>query len=481
MKNRFIAFALATAALATPALPAAESAAAWQARHDSLVVRLHRLASSETRFGAAWAPVYHAALPWYERWGGNPQHSVDDWMSPPETYAEELAGALEQGRNFFAENPGALIPLVFTARLPDGRTLDSNYWLTLPAGFPAEGRKFPLVIGLHGSGWLGHKISFVHQARKDPAGGRAFTVTPIDEAGPWQIDFLNAYLDELLRILPIDPDRVYLEGHSLGAMATWEWATDNPERFAAISPRAGRGEPYRASRLRNIPAWVIHGEKDNVVFTGFADEMVTALEDLGGRVRYTILPGGEHNMPADLDEAQVLDWYLRQTRSHDPVPPDPRDQLGLTPDGFSPWQVVPDGAFTGWKSGAVPMADLNAWLRAAAAMFDHVHARGERVDAPVVIQADPKANQATLWLAVPKTLHPAGRAADATTTTRPAGRSIRFYFRGPTKDALAHAAQVITEAQAAGHHVHGDEVWITPLSLWFDTPGYIAEYRLHLD
>ena len=471
-----LAFALLLA-LAAVILGYAENSLS---RHDALVARLRALAPMESHWGPAWQSIYHAALPWYERWGGNPPHPVDDWMSPPETYAEELADALEHGRNFFAQNPGALLPLVFTAQLPGGRTVEANYWLTLPAGFPEAGRRFPLVIGLHGSGWLGHKISFVRQARKDPAGGRAFTVTPIDEAGPWQIDFLNAYLDELLRILPIDPDRVYLEGHSLGAMATWEWALDNPERFAAISPRAGRGEPYRAARLRNVPAWVIHGEKDNVVFTGFADEMVTALEDCGGRVRYTILPGGEHNMPGDLDENQVVDWYLRQTRSHDPAPPDPRDQLGINAEGFSPWTVVSAGSVTCWKSDSIPMADRNAWLHTVQAMFDHVHARGERVAAPVAMQVDPQAGRASFWLPAPKTRHPAGQPADTTTTTLPAGRSLRFYFRGLTKDALAHAARVAAEAQAAGYHAHAD-VWVTPLSLWFDTPGYLAEYRVPID
>ncbi|HEY4301393.1 MAG TPA: hypothetical protein VGM73_10990 [Candidatus Didemnitutus sp.] len=462
--------------LATPGFPAEQ--ADGQARHDSLVTRLRALAPMASHWGPAWGAIYHAALPWYERWGGNPVHDVDDWMVPPETYADELASALEQGRNFLAENHGALIPLVFAAKLPDGRMVEANYWLTLPAGFPREGGSFPLVIGLHGSGWLGHKISFVRQARKDPAGGRAFTVTPIDEAGPWQVDFLNAYLDDLQRLLPVDPDRVYLEGHSLGAMATWEWALNNPERFAAISPRAGRGEPYRASRLRNVPAWVIHGERDETVFTGFSDQMVGALEACGGRVRYTVLPGVEHNMPDDLDEGQVVDWYLRQTRSHESVPADSRDHLGLGATGFSPWEIVSVPAAIGWKSDAVPRADRDASLLAVRRLFDHVHALGERVDAPVVMQLDPKTNQTRFWLPKPKSLH--ARPPDTTAAAIPATRALRFYFRGPTSDALAHLARVTSEAEAAGHHVRSD-VWITPLSLWPDTPGYVAEYRVEVD
>jgi hypothetical protein len=262
-------------------------------------------------------------------------------------------------------------------------------------------------------------------------------------------------------------------------MATWEWALNNPERFAAISPRSGRGEPYRASRLVNVPAWVIHGANDKVVFTGYSDQMVTALEAWGGRVRYSTLPDVEHDMPADLDEGQVVDWYLRQTRSHDPVPPDPRDQLGISSAGFSPWEVVAVPAMTGWKSEAVAMADHNARSHAVQQLFHRVQARSERVDAPIVMQLDPKTNQANFWLTVPKTLHASG-PTDASALTLPAGRSLRFYFRGPTNDALAHLAKVTAEATGTGLRLR-NEVWITPLSLWLDTPNYLAEYRIPID
>jgi pimeloyl-ACP methyl ester carboxylesterase len=70
------------------------------------------------------------------------------------------------------------------------------------------------------------------------------SVTPILEGSRWELPFLNAYLDELVKTLPVDADRVTVGGHSLGAMATWSWAMANPERFAAINPEDGVGEPY---------------------------------------------------------------------------------------------------------------------------------------------------------------------------------------------------------------------------------------------
>ncbi len=460
------------------AMAAPPAAADWAAQHQQLVARLAALAPSAGAFGAAYAPLYQAGLPWYEQWGGNPQHSVDDWMVPPEQYASELADALEHGRNFFADNPTALLPMAFETKTAGNETLRANYWIILPAGFAGSGRRFPLIISLHGSGWLGHKISFVRQARKAASAARCFEVTPIDEGGPWRLDFLNAFLDRLLATLPIDPDRVYVEGHSLGAMATWEWALANPDRFAAISPRAGAGEPFRAVRLKHVPAWVIHGADDNIVPRGCSDQMVAALQDCGASVRYSVLAGGQHNMPGDLDEGQVVDWYLRQSRSHDPAPADPLDQLGLTAAGYSPWEMIALPEQRYWQSEPVVLADRDAYLQAALALFKHAHDRGELVDAPFVQKHELAAKRVTLWLPTPRTLQ-RNQAADPASTAVPAGRYVRFYFRGPTEKGLAHVADIAAAVEATGQQLAGT-VWVTPITLRPDIPSYVAEYRAEL-
>ena len=448
----------------TPVTPA------WRERHDQLVARLRALAPKEGDFGAAYQPLYHAAISWYELWGGRNPNPVDDFMVSPDTYAAELAASLEQERNYFADNPSALFPLVFRETLPNGEALDANYWLSLPAGFPTAGRRFPLFIQLHGSGWLGHKISFTRG--KGPA-GPGFAVTPIDMDGPWKIEFLNAYLDELITMLPIDTDRVYVSGHSLGGMATWEWALNNPWRFAAIAPTAGIGEPYRAIRLKNLPAWVIHGEKDDVVPNGFADEMVTAMQACGAPVRYSLIRGGPHNMPADMDSGQILEWYLRQTRSPLSAPPDPRDALGLNADGYSPVELITQPATPSWQSAPLGAVDEYGARATAALLFKKVHERGELVDAPLRVEWDRATNISTMWLAVPRTLHPFGRV-DPSIIVIPASHYYRFYYRGTADKLTDHLKSVQGELEAEGHALSG-KVWMTHLSIWWDTRAAISE------
>lgn len=463
---------LACALILCAASVSAAATDPWQEEHDHLVARLRALAGSTGAFGAAYRPLYDAALPWYELWGGRDRAPVDSWMSSPEAYAAELADSLERGRNFIADNPGALLPLCYEATLPGGERVSAKYWIRLPDGFPSRSAAYPLIMNLHGSGWLGHKISFVRG--KGPS-GPFFDVTPIDEAGPWRIDFLNAFLDRLIATLPVDADRVYVQGHSLGGMATWEWAMDNPERFAAISPRAGIGEPYRAVRLRNVPSWVIHGADDDVVSRGFADQMVSALQACGASVRYTVLRNVKHNMPDDLDDGRVNGWYLRHTRSHEAPPADPRDALGLNAAGFSPWQIVSIQEQQCWESGPVNITQQSADIRAAVRpLFDRAHARGEMADAPLRLEMDPASGDGVVWLAAPLRLR-TSKDPDPSLVTIPARTVLRFYFRGPTAKALEHLKAVSAEAASAGHPVAG-KVWITPLSLWRDSPGYIAEY-----
>jgi hypothetical protein len=262
-------------------------------------------------------------------------------------------------------------------------------------------------------------------------------------------------------------------------MATWEWALDNPERFAAISPRAGRGEPFRASRLKNVPAWVIHGANDDVVPNAFSDQMVTALQSCGASVRYSVLRGVEHNMPSDLDEEQVIDWYLRQTRSHAPPPPDPKEALRLGPAGFSPWEVitVPGGAF--WESPPLRAPDEKTLLTATQRLFRQAHDGNELVDSPVELMLDLPAQTTKVRLPVPRSLRTNAPTYPAAVNAPP-GKYVRFYFRGPIKDALAHLAAVAKAARTEGLRPEEGTVGITPLTLWYDTPGFIAEYRMDL-
>ena len=122
-------------------------------------------------------------------------------------------------------------------------------------------------------------------------------------------------LDEIQGKYKVDPDRVYLTGLSLGGFGTWETATQHPERFAAIAPICGGGRPFMARRLKNLPAWVFHGEKDPVVPIKRSEEMVEALKAAGGDVKFTRYPEAQHDSWTETyNNPQLYEWFLQHKR-----------------------------------------------------------------------------------------------------------------------------------------------------------------------
>ena len=99
---------------------------------------------------------------------------------------------------------------------------------------------------------------------------------------------LNAMLDELLEQLPVDPDRVYLTGLSMGGIWTYGWASQHPERFAAIAPVCGLWDPADACRLKDVPVWAFHGAQDPVVPLDGDQVMIDAIKACGGDARLTV-------------------------------------------------------------------------------------------------------------------------------------------------------------------------------------------------
>lgn len=131
-----------------------------------------------------------------------------------------------------------------------------------------------------------------------------------------QLDAVHHLVEELCRDLPIDPDRVYLMGLSMGGYATWELATRHPGFYAAAAPICGAGDPRLAARLVDMPIWAFHGDADNVVPPQRSIEMVDAINEAGGRAILTMYPGEGHGSWVPTFKCQqVWDWLFAQRRA----------------------------------------------------------------------------------------------------------------------------------------------------------------------
>jgi pimeloyl-ACP methyl ester carboxylesterase len=226
------------------------------------------------------------------------------------------------------------------ARLAEGHA-GYKYLALRPKTAPTGQAKLPLIIFLHGVCPNEDLEKFKHfsplKYGLDHEGFPFLVVCPATSRG-WSVPTLNQLLDHLQTNYPVDPDRIYVTGHSMGGHATWAWALAQPSRFAAIAPAAGAGNPQEAARrLRHLPVWIFHGAKDNVVPVTFGEVMARALKSAGGEVKTTIYPDlGHDTWDPPYKNAELYGWFLQHRRGGSaPIRPDqsksPTPSAGSSP------------------------------------------------------------------------------------------------------------------------------------------------------
>ena len=202
------------------------------------------------------------------------------------------------------------------------RTLGAKFLLYVPKAFGSEKKNWPLVVFLHGLGERGDDLEKVkvHGPPKLVERGNDFPFILVSPQCPangwWSVDVLNALLDEVIARLPVDTDRIYLTGLSMGGFGTWNFALAHPERFAAIAPICGGGSVEDICRLKDMPIWVFHGAKDDVVPLSEGQRMVNVLTRCGNdSVRLTIYPEAGHDSWTETyANPELYSWFLSHTR-----------------------------------------------------------------------------------------------------------------------------------------------------------------------
>ncbi len=194
------------------------------------------------------------------------------------------------------------------------------YLVFLPEGYRQAQTRWPLIFFLHGAGESGNNLVKVkiHGPPKIAETNSAFpfiVVAPQSPGRGWNPDTLNALLDEVIAGYRVDADRVYLTGLSMGAHGTWMLGAAHPEKFAALVPICGRGNPADAKKLAGLPIWVFHGAKDNLVPIKRSEEMVEAIRAAGGNVKFTVYPEAGHDSWKEAyDDPELYRWLLQQKR-----------------------------------------------------------------------------------------------------------------------------------------------------------------------
>ena len=208
-----------------------------------------------------------------------------------------------------------------------------NYVKYLPKDY-CEGKKYPLVFFLHGAGERGEDLDvamrhgFMKHVRESGAEYPFIFVAPQCPDGKYWGCFtesLLAFLDFICESLPIDKDRVYLTGLSMGGTGTWMLAMADPERFAAIAPVCGSGIYWYGCALKNVPVFAYHGDCDEIVPVQNSVEMVKSVNKSGGNARLKILYGVKHGAwEAAYSGDELCNWLLSHVREKSSAENEPK-------------------------------------------------------------------------------------------------------------------------------------------------------------
>ncbi len=209
-----------------------------------------------------------------------------------------------------------------------------------------EGKRYPLVLFLHGAGERGDdnlaQLKYLPEwlAADDwQAKYPCYLIAPQCPSDRWwapvraarseelrekqraldtQLDGVVGILDAAVAEFPIDTNRMYLTGLSMGGFGSWALASRQPDRFAALVPICGGGDRAWAEKLRDLPIWVAHGGADRIVPPEKSREMIDALKAAGGKPQYTEMDGVGHDSwtPAYKDPEGPLPWMFEQVKAN---------------------------------------------------------------------------------------------------------------------------------------------------------------------
>lgn len=208
---------------------------------------------------------------------------------------------------------------------------DMEYALFVPSKYD-KAKKTPLVIALHGlysspqqiirypgltdlaekygtivaapmgynnHGWYGAR-SLVKGAKNDPK-----NLAELSEK-----DVMN-----VLKIVKddfnVDPDRIYLLGHSMGGGGVWHLGLKYPGIWAALAPIAPATlrPASDVAKIKHLPVILVQGEKDRLVKVERVRPWAEEMKKLGMTHEYVEVKGGDHVFVAFTTLPQIFAFF----------------------------------------------------------------------------------------------------------------------------------------------------------------------------
>lgn len=201
------------------------------------------------------------------------------------------------------------------------------------------GKTYPFLLFLHGScgECITHErilresnLQLWHDYERNVQKEPTFLVAPAGGRGGWTNEARSAavleLVDAMLDEFPIDRQRIYIQGFSMGGAGTWHFLQQRPGFFAAANPQAIGGGVVDAEKVKDTPIWATVGSDDaarrvdqltaNISRIRLAngDPRGAPTHVTGVNPRFTIFPAAKHG-GAQGGTQQIpgfVDWMYAQ-------------------------------------------------------------------------------------------------------------------------------------------------------------------------
>lgn len=200
---------------------------------------------------------------------------------------------------------------------------DQNYFFNivedLPEMLEAHELMFVAPMGYAIDAWYGAPLNVPGDA---PRSGGGDTPTPgrtPEEETQYRAlgeqDVLNV-IDLIRQQYSIDPDRIYLMGHSMGGYGTWWLGQKHADLWAAIAPMSGvlPDLDYNLPRLRNVPVHISIGGEENPAWVEASRQQVDAMKAMGMETVYFEPAGESHGSMIVPTVPGVLEFLSRYSK-----------------------------------------------------------------------------------------------------------------------------------------------------------------------
>lgn len=196
----------------------------------------------------------------------------------------------------------------------------------------ATGILYPTIVALHGRG--SNEQDLIGLASHLPEGllwisPRApltlgpnsyewFRVKIIGRPEPKQVasglETIDHFIDEILTVYPIDPQKLFLLGFSQGSLLSMCYALTHPTRVAGVIAQSGYIPSHvdlkiNETDVKNKPFILTHGEQDTMIPIDWARTSRDFLQKLGIYLSYYEFQM-EHTV--SMDSLEVISYWLEK-------------------------------------------------------------------------------------------------------------------------------------------------------------------------